>query len=201
MNKELINKYKTEFDHWLKGGEILYKHKNSLAWWTNDCWDYSSNYVVAIIIKDKDIEFRKALAEGKTVQRRNGYGFEWKDSGEQDMLNYSIDNLRIKPEESQLKKGDWVRNSISRHDIGKVEEFTSEGYSKTVCLTHNGHCFLQWEPWEPQPGEWCWYSKWDKIVCVESYLCKYALDMNEVEPEYKHKYEPFIGQLPSYLKE
>lgn len=29
----------------------------------------------------------------------------------------------------------------------------------------------------------------------------YALDMNEVEPEYKHKYEPFIGQLPSYLKE
>ena len=26
MNKELINKYKPEFDHWLNGGNILYKH-------------------------------------------------------------------------------------------------------------------------------------------------------------------------------
>ena len=26
MNKELIKKYKAEFDHWLNGGELLYAY-------------------------------------------------------------------------------------------------------------------------------------------------------------------------------
>lgn len=230
MNKALILKYKTEFDYWLNGGNVqaFYKQDDEPKWWSdkestnydgNDNFSHiiSESYSpddVLIVIDDAYSEFRKALAEGRTVQYNFGnYGINrkdfpntWKD------LDPSIgiladracpENYRIKPEEPKFKVGDWVVNKTSKQRI--VKKITSI-YSDSVTVGNtevgiNVMLINDLELWQPQPGEWCWYSKWDKIVCVESYLCKYALDMNEVEPEYKHKYEPFIGQLPSYLKE
>lgn len=98
-----------------------------------------------------------------------------------------------------FKVGDWVKILTFRNhvpvtikDIEGCRYILSTGlYADDSILEH----------WKPQLGEWCWYSKWDKIVCVEFYLCKFVLDMNEVEPEFNHKYEPFIGQLPSFLKD
>ena len=86
-----------------------------------------------------------------------------------------------------FKVGDWVRAPSGC--IYQINETN---------ILHGTKHFIQWKP---KTGEWCWYSKWDKIVCVEFYLCKFVLDMNEVESEFKHKYEPFIGELPTFLKE
>ena len=88
MNKELIKKYKAEFDHWLNGGKILYAsydldEKNYSAWYElhHECkWDYNNAYRFKFIINDEFVEFRKALAEGKIVQYNFGnYGINRKD--------------------------------------------------------------------------------------------------------------------------
>lgn len=69
MNKALINKYKTEFDHWLKDGKLLY---NCGQTWI-EClksfrWDNDIRNDLQFIINDEYVEFRKALAEGKIVE-------------------------------------------------------------------------------------------------------------------------------------
>lgn len=227
MNKALILKYKTEFDYWLNGGNVqaFYKQDDEPKWWSDkESINYGGvdnfSYVidkslspedVMVVIDDEYVKFRKALAEGRTIQCNAKEGENditytayrdtwWVDTTE---FKYATRFYRIKPEEPNFKVGDWVVNKTSKQRI--VKKITSI-YSDSVTVGNtevgiNVMLINDLELWQPQPGEWCWYSKWDKIVCVESYLCKYALDMNEVEPEYKHKYEPFIGQLPSYLKE
>lgn len=67
MNKELILKYKTEFDHWLNGGKL--RHKAYGKWeQTNNIWSCRTADIAAVVIDDEYVEFRKALAEGKVVQ-------------------------------------------------------------------------------------------------------------------------------------
>ena len=128
MNKELIKKYKKEFDHWLDGGKVLFFYWED--WYSSTCNPemvfnhISPDDVKYYIINDKFVEIRKALAEGKTVQYNFGnYGInrkdfpnEWKD------LDQSIgiladracpENYRIKPEEPKFKVGDWVVNKTS----------------------------------------------------------------------------------------
>ena len=84
MNKELIKKYKVEFDYWINGGNIqaYYKLDNTPKWWTDkESLDYYgddnfNNVIensldtddVLVVIDDEYIEFRRALAEGKTIQ-------------------------------------------------------------------------------------------------------------------------------------
>ena len=227
MNKELILKYKAEFDHWLNGGKILYAsydldEKNYSAWYElhHDCkWDYNNAYRFKFIINDAFVEFRKALAEGKTLQYNFGnfgtnkkdFPDSWKD------LDLSIgiladracpENYRIKPEESKFKVGDWVRDKKRKHKPFMVTssdlETDSPNYVKIDC-----------ELWQPQPGEWCWVGyklmKFNKLI-KEDYSTTFEfISPNRDVDGYKIKehilerhlqiVEPFIGQLPSYLKE
>lgn len=202
MNKELIKKYKKEFDHWLNGGEILVSDNGNL--WEIPDYNVWTDTIVPyyrVIINDKYVEFRIALAEGKTVEVLHYTGYKEFDQNPWKLFaigvstfDKPVENYRIKPEEPKFKVGDWVRNSISRGDIGKIVEFTNEGYSKTVCLTHNNHCFLQWELWRPQPGEW---------VILDSGINKdtfVVIKYNGVSliPE---RCQPFIGELPTYLQQ
>jgi hypothetical protein len=54
MNKELIKKYWKEFKHWVNGGSVYFQDKHSE-------WKEIHN-------DGRQFKFRKALAEGKTVQ-------------------------------------------------------------------------------------------------------------------------------------
>ena len=210
MRKETIIKYEKEFLAWCKGESILLgapasMHDKTLIWREvrdfNDWKPLDTVYV----LNDSYSDYRKALAEGKSIEfyelvdedefdsTKDVYKWlEWRSATPSSAFTKTL-NYRIKPEEPKFKVGDWVRDKKRKHKPFMVTssdlETDSPNYVKIDC-----------ELWQPQPGEWCWYSKWDKIVCVEFYLCKYTLDMNEVEPEYKHKYEPFIGQLPTYLR-
>lgn len=115
---------------------------------------------------------------------------------EEPLFTLPLKHYRVKPEGPQFKVGDWICQDTTY--VMKVNRITDYAYhsndGKAIKLENA-------KLWKPKPGEWCWYSKWDKIVCVEFYLCKFVLDMNEVEPEFKHKYEPFIGELPTFLKD
>lgn len=211
MNKETIIKYKTEFDHYLNGGSLLWcRARDRIKVWTvakdshTDFFNTNDSYYI-YVINDEYVEFRKALAEGKTIQRRNGYGCEWKDSGEQDMLNYSIVNLRIKPEEPQFKVGDWVRNNST----GDIFEYTND------ILKPDSSCC---ELWNPEPNEYCWFYKrgsnnpvFAKFVRnIDSNLGSYEAvgfipngprASDEEQFGYFERCKPFIGTLPDGLKD
>ena len=107
-----------------------------------------------------------------------------------------------------FKVGDWVRiktDTFEYDGTASISKGVKQLSKSNMWIFSENHYKCDpdkyIEHWKPTEGEWCWYSKWDKVVCVEFYLCKFVLDMNEVEPEFKHKYEPFIGQLPSFLKD
>lgn len=97
MNKELIKKYKKEFDHWLNEGYLLarvitsdeddflytiwYEVDNkvlALEEWTSDYLFNLTNiqtnyYKPQFIINDEYVELRKALIEGKEVETKIYY--------------------------------------------------------------------------------------------------------------------------------
>ncbi len=101
MNKELILKYKTEFDHWLNGGKL--RHKAYGKWeQTNNIWSCRTADIAAVVIDDQYVEFRKALAEGKVVQIA-GLNPVYKNSYvdmEGDLFDKAIELYRIKSEET-----------------------------------------------------------------------------------------------------
>lgn len=214
MNKELIKKYKVEFDHWLNGGKLLYAsydldEKNYSAWYElhHDCkWDYNNAYRFKFIINDAYVEFRKALAEGKNVQYQDREGF-W-NKIKYTLEEYHLEELRIKPEEPKFKVGDWVRDKKRKHKPFMVTssdlEADSPNYVKIDC-----------ELWKPQPDEWCWVGyklmKFSKLI-KEDYSTTFEFispykdaDGYKIKEHILERHlqvvEPFIGQLPTKFKE
>ena len=201
MNKELINKYKPEFDHFLNEGKILYKHIHSIAWWNDEPWDYSPVYITAIIINDKYSEFRKALAEGKTIEYLGQSSNVWHEVPEPDFILHPT-CYRIKPDEPKFKVGDFVRyvystpaRALEINNInGNRYYFTN---SKMSCLKH------ELEPWTPVKGEWCWF--YDSKSSKSAALAKFNEKCNDKFIFNNNVFwqfcEPFLNSIPSYLKD
>lgn len=115
-----------------------------------------------------------------------------------------------------FKAGDWV---IHNGQFKKVK--SCGGYAvifddlrESYC--HQDSCVL----WQPKPGEWCWF--WNeyfdvpilaKLISIDSvfgrpleYKVKTPSCISEISYNYMSnmsfkKCEPFIGQLPSFLKD
>ena len=222
MNKELIKKYKTEFDHWLDGGKIL-KHYGSWvpvnldAKWKSSIPDLEQEGSFGYVINDKFVEIRKALAEGKTVQYNFGnYGINRKDFPDSwKNLDQSIgiladracpENYRIKPEEPKFKVGDWVVNKTSKQRI--IKKVTST-YSDSVTVGNtevgiNVMLINDLELWQPKKGDWCWF--WDETLKKPMLLqferfCSTGFYKYETNNKLNYQYcEPFLGELPTNLK-
>ena len=171
MNKELIKKYKKEFDHWLNGGELLSKHPDESNWYlvTTVLWNCPK---MQYVIDDKYVEFRKALAEGKVVQKQDYYSKQWIDM-KNDNFHSASDTqyegvYRIKPEEPKFKVGDWVLHRSK--GVCKIEKISpsNEPDDKNVWLYNKGACFInELELWEPKPGEWCWFHKYKRLWLLD----------------------------------
>ena len=119
MNKQLITTYFEEFKHWLNGGELLYAYIDDTFSWKNmnaidkniypvyarNPFQISEHHI--IIINDEYATYRKALAEGKIVEVATDYndvdGYIWKSMEDEEFHHFSIDEIRIKPEEPQFK--------------------------------------------------------------------------------------------------
>ena len=144
MNKELIKKYKDEFDHWLNGGELLgrrmvadpndgeesytiwYKVDSVDSWMMSNLLSKQQNNL-QLIINDEYVEFRKALAEGKIIQQFNTTytPHTWTNVIYDKDIKFS-NNIayRVKPEEPKFKIGDWVR-LLKTNKIYKVSRVIS----------------------------------------------------------------------------
>ena len=218
MNKELIKKYKKEFDHWLNGGEVLF------FYWED--W-YSSTYnpemvfnhispddVKYYVINDEYVEFRKALAEGKSIQMLCKYDKMepiWDDMTEVIKSIGFVDvkeNYRIKPQEPKFKVGDWVVEIHSTTKAQVLELFGNQirvkFYYPDAIITTDSSDFI---PWVPKSGDWCWFSNKNGIPTIGQFLSietdgnrKYSATFpNTPHPfiTYYDYCEPFIGNLPT----
>lgn len=223
MNKELINKYKAEFDHWLNDGSVLIK--SDLGW----CpiakefhWSHNQPISSLLVINDEYVELRKALAEGKTIQyydcvayhsfdpKRDVY--DWKDFKsftQSSPFSKSVGCYRIKPIEFKL--GDYVKLTSTTHVASRTYPswFQIDGKDITlhdsyIYIEKGKHCFYfnELELWQPKPNEWCWF--WDKPNSKYGTLTKFhSLRRNKFKSDNcAWTYcAPFIGKLPPHLKD
>ena len=213
MNKQLINKYKPEFDHWLNEGKLLMSNKNTKVWitLTVNTWTCTAPSVdhLLIVINDGYVEFRKALTEGKTIEYFGQTSNVWREVTEPD-FNLHPTCYRIKPDEPKFKVGDFVRyvhstppRALEINNInGNRYYFTN---SEMSCLEH------ELEPWTPVKNEWCWFFNNDRIPTISQfvemdnditrkYFAVYPNRPKALGSWYK-KCEPFLNSLPSYLKD
>jgi hypothetical protein len=67
------------------------------------CYNPQPIHHPCIIINDEYVEFRKALAEGKTVEAAIEHndidGYIWKSVEDDEFHHFNIDEIRIKPED------------------------------------------------------------------------------------------------------
>lgn len=208
MNKKLIKKYKVEFDHWLNGGKLQAK-------FVSDPWEeapegifsYSAvNFV--LVIDDEYVEFRRALAEGKTIQYYVDGFVGWQDVKSLNQSCMNPASFRIKPEEPKFKVGDWVKILTFRNHVPvTIKNIEGCRYVLSTGLYADDAIL---ELWQPKPGEFCWFWNKDRFptvaklteICNDGNIKYFASIPNQPHPlgAYYKNCEPFIGQLPTYLR-
>ena len=217
MNKQLINKYKPEFDHWLNGGKLLCYTEVDGPYYevTDEKWDFVCD--IGFIINDEYVELRKALAEGKTIQiydvieqhpsDRTFDKFGWRDFKSftsSSSFSKTPDLYRIKPDEPKFKVGDFVRYVHSTPPRAlEINNINGGRYyfinSEMSCLEH------ELEPWTPVKGEWCWFydnpnkDKYCNLSKSGGESNGRCFKTNCGTPW--NFCEPFLNSLPSYLKD
>ena len=208
MNKELINKYKPEFDHWLNGGSVLIN--SDLGWCPiarEFTWSCNISVNALLVINDEYSEFRKALAEGKIVQYLGQYSNMWHEVQEPD-FNLHPTCYRIKPDEPKFKVGDFVRCVAQLQNASplRITRLFQDNYH----VMNSKLSFLEYEliPWTPVKGEWCWF--WDKCTPHRPTLRQYDIfpegygEENMFHDSEQNPFdfcEPFLKSRPSHLKD
>ena len=204
MNFELIRKYEKEFLHMLHGGLLMFKPNDKQVWFDSKestiDWTVEGLYV----IDDMYSTYRKALAEGKTIQFFNTKErlydsskplYTWQDIDKIHTKGRQSD-YRIKPEEPKFKVGDWVYDKTDRELIHLYCKGAAEGAS----ISTN-----EIELWKPQPDEWCWFSSHNlhpKLGQFDEFKgnCYYSRHLSAGGYGFTIC-EPFIGTLPTKLKD
>ena len=223
MRKETILNYEKEFLAWCKGESILLgapasMHEKPLVWREvrdfNDWKPLDTVYV----LNDSYSTYRKALAEGKSIQMLCRYDKMepiWDDMTEVIKSIGFVDvkeNYRIKPEEPKFKVGDWVVEIHSTTKAQVLELFDNQIRVKfcypDAIITTDSSDFI---PWVPKKGEYCWF--WNKgatltvlklLEIVDDGDRKYFAAMPNIPHSlggYYQYCEPFLGKLPTKFQE
>lgn len=151
------------------------------------------------------------------LKQENSYNVDTK------VFNYELSAYRIKPEEPKFKVGDWVSNKQNPSIIKQIIRTSNNSDSLTVGNEQRGiNVMLKTdvELWQPQSGEWCWFYNsltdtptLSKLISIESiyerpkvYLAETPSCISKTSYGYSSSMifkfcEPFIGQLPTFLKD
>lgn len=222
MNKELIKKYKKEFDYWLNGGNLLCTdwRNNSKNWIDADADGDDFTYIgpkPPIFIKnDKYVKFRKALAEGKTVLYKFGV---WTDGSKRylsitkahrfsDFSYYVLEDSGFQFEKvgerayrriTKFKVGDWLHS-----DLEPPFKIIHEKQLIAILKRTDDYNLRLWQP---QLNEWCiFYSENAESFRVAKYKEKGIGKGKEglykdMQGNYFKYCEPYLGELPTILKD
>lgn len=118
MNKEVIKKYKAEFDHWLNGGEVkVYVPQCIRDKWveaSEDDWNDDAENI--FVIQDKHFEARKAYALGEEIESRVDDSYEWFSDSVPSFSDRS--EYRPKPKTKTIVVEEWlIRFDTKEHEI------------------------------------------------------------------------------------
>jgi hypothetical protein len=106
----------------------------------------------------------------------------------------------------QFKVGDWVRVNNKVHQIVEFINEDSCGKANMVELTDDYVHMDELVIWHPKEGEWCWFRTIHASNPVFGRFIKqinerYYADTHCSRSDYFKYCEPFIGELPSFIKE
>lgn len=202
MNIGLIKKYKTEFDHLLNGGKLLFCNIHEKKWinLTDRHWSAGLSTTM-IVINDEYVEFRKALAEGKTIEFKHPQcGFaDWQIVTEDHIFQSIVCGREYRIKQEQFKVGDFVKLNNDIAIVSKIIDGLIDH------LTYKGNFYLPKQndtitKWKPQAGEICWFTD-DKHK--QSILGTFEKMEGS---SFKNKYwgawrycEPFLNSKPSWF--
>lgn len=211
MNLELIKKYEKEFLHMLHGGKVLMGKKdlvtNTIKWYPSVLNPFvETSESILIVIDDIYSTYRKALAEGKTVEFKQTEDDWWANANSSFCLH--VDCYRIKPEEPKFKIGDYVRyiHTNSPKPL-RIININCERY-----YFENAEIILrvdEIEKWEPKEGEVCIFWEEDseynraiigrlkRILSNGNYIMDYGSGCTVTYSMCM----PFTGILPPHMKD
>ena len=197
MNKALINKYWKEFCHWKDDGEVeVFTGLATGNGWTTISHNYlwtSPNAI--LVISDEYVEYRKALAEGKTVERIYSRGTpneRWQECPI--YTEFPLEDYRIKPDEPEFKVGDYI--ITPNHGIRLIHKIDNKNCYYDSVNTANKYKMSELRLWTLEladDNEWVHY--WNKRP-EHSYSTCRKKDINTDNFEF---IVPAIGQTPSQL--
>ena len=194
MNKQVIKDNFEAFKWWLDGGTLLILEAKG---------NWESDYDLFIqdvphVINDEYVEFRKALAERKTVEMHGEVTHQWLKMSS-DNFELAPSEYRIKPDEPTFKVGDYVydidRTENQVYVVSNVtkDEVVSDTGVRTLKCIPISKCRL-WTLEDASDDEWvAMWSKTDmffKIMSVKLYR-RHQLDYANIVP--------YIGQSPAQL--
>lgn len=201
MNKQLILKFKAEFNHWLYGGKILVNNIgcNPPNWVPiesiSPMWECEyDNY----IINDEYVEFRKAQVEGKTIQVLDKYiakgnNGEYFVKGATDSFCYPVAAYRIKPE-PPFKVGDYVRHPDNYIFIA------NEDFIRDLTEIESSERWTLWTLESASDDEWVVEIKPKVIMHPGKIECQmFVVFPAHVAKKMEKNVVPYIGQTPEQL--
>ena len=175
MNKEQVQKHgdiiKWFCDNPNKG--VWRKDTPTNDWYIDLEPSFYEDYIY--VQNDEYAEYRKALAEGKSIQHM--YNGKWCDcygfTPQRDFENEKPKHYRIKPEELKFEEGDWVKYKISG----------------SVMQAYEGMIYTNFELWKPKKGEWCVF--WnddinDYFIAKHGDYCSMIESVIYTEFEFEH---------------
>ena len=201
----------------LHGGKVLMGKKdsvtNTIKWYPSVLNPFvETSESILIVIDDIYCTYRTALAEGKQLQVNLAHlyagTFACLDNNGCYWQDYTTGNFilqphcyRIKPEEPELKVGDWI---TVNGPAGTFIECISGINDDTYVLSGTNICYKsQATKWEPREGDLCvvWDNddiacaviiKFDYIDASSKYSCSDTLWDNCM---------PFTGILPPHMRD
>ena len=215
MKKETIIKYEKEFIAWCKGESVLLgapaasMHDRNLIWREVKDLDDWKPLDTVYVLNDSYSIYRKAMAEGKIVQKQDYFNNkQWLDMKTDDFHDASDTRYkgvyRVKPEEPKFKVGDWVIHNGKYKRVTKAVDGCIDSLDNEVAVIMKEESL---ELWEPEDGKYFWYK--NDLVRFHETQANLGLLLESArgcsyypaEKNFEDYCEPFIGKLPSNLKQ
>lgn len=212
--KELIKKYKIEFNHWLNDGVLLYKTIYSSepeVWHLFDGnWNYTPKEI-KIVLNDEYVELRKAFVDGKTIQLYCDIEDDWFDCNDLIKSNDFLCNVsayRIKPDESEFKEGDWITFTTSlgteRDKIINIKSNKDIETLKAYIPFIDDEIYDTLKLWKPSYNEYCkfWNDNSDSFRVAKFHsMSKSKIGLfKDMQGNYFQNCEPYTGDFPTLNK-
>ena len=201
MSKEIILKYLTEFNAWVKGQEVYVMFSNGGHRLVDSLEDFNED-VKYIVLKDSYFFYRKALAEGKVIEYLGQSSNLWHEVPEPDFILHPT-CYRIKPDEPKFRVGDFVRCVAQLQNASPLR--ITRLFQDNYYVMNSKLSFLEYEliPWTPVKGEWCWFydSKSSKSTVLSKFNEMWRNKFRSTTDTTWNFCEPFLNSRPSYLKD